>query len=451
MRILIIFLLIIQCALGAQIKVLNQKVVAKEPLSIVISTYGKDAEFENIDKLGGYTIIEKKELVNTVFLNKDIAYEKRLVVTIVPEESFTIEPIRIKNADKETLTKPLFVEVFPPEDIVGGNYFIELDSSKQKLYVNEPTVVTMRLFENKQKRLLDLLYTPPSKRDFFVKQLGQEKSYVEGDFIVHEVRYLYYPQKEGNLTISGAQARIGIPVRAKDMFGETVVPKHRVIESQAIDVNVAPLPQKVDLVGNVTLESHIGSQKVKANEPIFLEYVLSGEANFDDFKGFAIDIEGATVYEGKTEITPNGFTQNFSIVADKSFQIPPMTIRYFDTTDETVKELQTQTYNVEVATATVKSDAKTVIVVKEKISLQSVLVAFILGALSVLGAFFLKSKIKSKEKIKRSSLQEVVPFCDNDDVFEIAKAIYNAKNQNKKFTDEEKKIIKTVKKHKREV
>gem|GEM_PF-6420287 len=451
MKVVIIFLFIAQCVFGAQIKVLNEKAVANEPLSVVISTYGKDARFEDINSLGGYEIIEKKELVNTVFLNKDIVYEKRLILTIVPQQSFTIEPVHIKNAANETSTKPLFVEVSPPEDIVGGNYFIKLNISKQKLYLYEPATVTMRLFENKQKRLLDLLYTPPSKSGFFVKQLGQEKSYVEGEFIVHEVRYLYYPQKEGNLTIQGAQARIGIPVRAKDMFGETVVPKHRVIESQDIDLEVAPLPEKVDLVGNVKLESSIGSQKVKANEPVFLEFVLSGEANFDDFKGFAVDIENAVVYEGKTQVTPKGFTQSFSIVSNESFQIPQMQVRYFDTADETVKVLQTDAYSVEVATSKIKTDEKTVVVTKEVVSVHAVLIAFIAGVFSVFGAFFIKYKMKSKEKIKKTSLQELVPFCDKDDVFDVAKAIYSEKRENKKPSTDKKTVRETIKKYKKEI
>lgn len=449
-KIFLYLLLSVNLLHAAQIKLMQEEAVEGENFTIVVAAQGKEIKFLPIDTIGGYDIVKKEQVINTVFINKNVAYEKRLVLTIQPTQPFEIDPVEVMVDGVKEKTQKVTVNVKKARDLTTDKYFITLKAHKNEVFQHEPVQITMQLFELKEKRLLDLLYSPPSKDNFFVKQLGQERSYVENKYVVHEMQYLYYPQVEGNLTIKGAQARIGIPVKAKDMFGQTLIPKHKVIESNDIVINVKPVNEDVDLVGQVTMQTALNGTSLKENEPLFFEITLSGKANFDDFKGFKIEINDATVYEGETKISHNGFKQSFSIVSNKSFKIPVLSVKVFDTKEQKVKTIASKEYQVSIETEK-KETVKEIIVQKEVISWQIVVLSFFIGTITTVLSGLVIYKYKSKEKIKKTKFQELVPFSQEDEVYRLLKQLYKTKKGKSDIDIKDKKIKEILQKYKKSI
>jgi len=383
-----------------ELKVKKQEAVAFEPFEIVVEAQGREVEFDRVERIGGYEVAQSNYVKNTLIINNQISYESRLVLSIYPEDDFVIEPIGAVVDGKRVYTKEMEIKVRKPQSNAQREYFMQLSSDKESVYEKEPILVTVKLFESKERKLLDISYSPPSKKGFFVKQLGNEKKYEEDGYIVYEISYLYYPQKSGTLEIDAATARIGVPVRVRDFFGETVVAKHQKISSNALKIDVKPLPQSVDLVGEADLKVEISNTKVDANEPIFLDIEIKGRANFDDFKGFAIDIDGVTVFEGAKEIEFDHFKQSFSLVAQESFEIPSFEVVLFDTNDETVKVIASEAIAIEVEAKNIRETTKeTIIITKEVTALWKIVLGFVLGGFTgVIATIFLMKKRTKRGK-----------------------------------------------------
>ncbi len=231
-------------------------------------------------------------------------------------------------------------------------------TDKKSVIVGEPLVVTVyfslqngvRLSENPQ-------YRKPEFKGFFVKEIGNERSYREGGRQVTELKYLLTPKSEGNYTVGPATAKIGVAdTSRRDIFGRFFGTVWTPIASNTVEIEVKPAPQDTDLVGHFTLESSIDAQHVKANKPVNLTVRIEGTGSLEDFEFPNYEIDGVTVYsdDAKIETRIEGktlhsiYVKSFAFISDHDFKIPPRTLSVYDPVKKAVEQLEVPAYQIKV-------------------------------------------------------------------------------------------------------
>lgn len=111
------------------------------------------------------------------------------------------------------------------------------------------------------------------------------------------------------------------------------------------------------LTGRIGFEVKSDRPMVRAHEPFHLSLYVRGSGNLDQFVPYELNISGVKVFAEPPQqsITPasEGFEgeirQEFALIAEKSYVIPPLRLRVFDTAENRLKELKTLPIHVEVS------------------------------------------------------------------------------------------------------
>jgi hypothetical protein len=208
----------------------------------------------------------------------------------------------------------------------------------------------VRLSDNPQ-------YSKPEFKGFFVKEIGSEKSYRDGNRQVTELRYLLIPQSEGNFTLDQATAKIGVADRSRrDMFGRFFGTNWTDIASNTVNIEVKPKPEDTDLVGSFSIENSIDKQSVKENKPVNLTIKISGEGSLEDFEFPEYEIDGVTIYSDNAKVETHvvnntlksTYVKSFAFISDHDFTIPARIISVYDIKKGAVNNLKIPAYEVKV-------------------------------------------------------------------------------------------------------
>jgi hypothetical protein len=343
----------------------KNEVVQGNMVQLKIKATGSSVEFPNIRKIGGSDVLGRHKGQNNSFtyINGEMKNMRSssLVLTFAPQHNMTIPSYEVTIDGKTYKTKPLELKVVKstaPKVANNNKYSLQMRANKKSVMVGEPLLVTVyfslengvRLSENPQ-------YNAPAFKDFFVKEIKDEKSYAEGNRQVTELRYLLIPKREGNFTIEPATAKVGVAdTSRRDMFGRFFGTVWTPIVSNSIDIEVKELPQSSDLVGNFYIDSSIDKQQVKANKPVNLKVKIEGEGSLEDFEFPEYDIDGVTVYsdDAKVETRIIGkklkstYTKSFAFISDANFTIPKRSITVYNTKNNELKTLTIPSYEIKV-------------------------------------------------------------------------------------------------------
>ena len=116
-------------------------------------------------------------------------------------------------------------------------------------------------------------------------------------------------------------------------------------------------PNSAALTGNITLEARVDHTTVRAYEPLHLSIFIKGSGNLDRFVPYELNISGVKVFAEPPQklLSPSrdGYSgevrQEFALVAEKPYVIPPMRLSVFDTVHNRMKMLQSAPIQVEVS------------------------------------------------------------------------------------------------------
>jgi len=352
-------------AAGVEATLSNTEIVQGNMAQFKIKAIGNRAEFPNIAEIAGMPVLGRHESQNNSYsyINGKMSNERSttLVLTFAPQKDMTVPSYEVKVDGTVYKTDPLSLKVTKvTAPAMGGNsqFSLKLRVNKKSVIVGEPLLATVyfslkhgvRMSENPQ-------YNKPEFKGFFTEEVGQEKSYNEGDRQVTELRYILTPKAEGNFTVGPATAKIGLADRnRRDMFGRFFGTTWVPIASNMVDVEVKRKPQDTDLVGNFTMEHSIDNQKVKANKPVNLTVKITGEGSLEDFEFPAYEIDGVTIYSDDAKISTDlqgekinsQYVKSFAFISDHDFTIPARTISVYDIKSKTVKTLEIPSYDVKV-------------------------------------------------------------------------------------------------------
>jgi len=236
-----------------------------EPLYFSLQVVGEKISFPQVDKIDGFSVESVGTSRSITNINGNITSKITKRFRLFPTKDILIPSftLTVDGKNYTTETKKVSKEKITKTDSI---YFeLNLKAKKKALYVGESTIVTVQFKHRKDMQIVDLGLAVPTFENFWSKQLENAKKYEEGNYIVQELEYLLFPQKEGSLTVEPIKidvATLDLNRNSYSFFNRST--KNKRIFSNALTFDVKPLPQDVKLIGEFSLTSSVDKTHLKA-------------------------------------------------------------------------------------------------------------------------------------------------------------------------------------------
>jgi len=391
---------------------------------LVIEATGDEIHLPKIDRIGPYPIASSAIQETITQKGEHFIHKKIQTITFFPDKNITIPSFSLTIDGKEIHTKPLELNLKAYRTTPLVQFLLQ--ANKDEAFVGEPIIINLVLKIKDNLKLVDYDLKMPKFDHFWVKELKSEPTKHRGAFIIKKITLLATPQKSGNFTIGPAVFRYAISQKGVDLFGFSITaPAWKSALSNTLKFHIKPLVKDVDLVGDFALAAFVDKKRAKPNEPIHLKVVIAGKGNLENFDGFSLDIDGATIYTDKPKIEQNyenghlkaRFEQRFTIIADRNFTIPALEVDYFSLRFKKIKKLQTKPIIVAIENSSYSEVKRTPLSKEVKKSavrwyfdLKSFLIGFVGGALFILLIPFLKNYKRVSRQQKRVALNSLMPY-----------------------------------------
>jgi hypothetical protein len=470
-------------AFGASVtaKVDNTEVVRGGSVELTLEARGDDVKFPTIDRVGDYVVESISNMSKSSYriINNRSSQEilKEQVIRFTPDINMTIPPFEIEVDNQKLMTKAIEIVVVDskaPTPNGSAKFTLSMKSNKSTLYVGEPTLLSIYFSVRADVDLMDFRSEQPQLQGFITKELKGDRSHRQGEYVVHEFRYMITPTIEGSSTIAPIRAKVAERTETRDSFFGTFFdkPKWSQIVSNGVDLSIKPLPHSSDLVGDFNISTEIDTQNIKPNKPINLTINISGEGSLEDFDNISYDIDGVTIYSDDATISSqvidskivSKYSKKFVFIGDSNFTIPSKSISSFNYKTNKSKELTIDSYDI-----VVKGKSRAVVVqsatppqttiqptednpLPKEESLDTTLLligSFLLGALSMLGVLklpLLWSYIRPKKVV--NSLEILYPHTnDSHEVEEMVRRLYAKRGGDKSIKIDKKELAKLVERY----
>ncbi len=421
---------------------------------------GDNISRPNIQRLCDTDVISTSSQTSVNIVNGNIRKRYILSYKFIPQKSCKIKPIEIEIDDKAEFSNAIYIEVKPVTGAKDKNFQLILESSKKELYVGESFNVTLLFKQKIDAEALDSEFLPPKFKGFWIKKESKPKRINNANFVFTTIVYTLAPQRVGKLNIQKAHMRIASRTARTNSWGDwSPTVKWKTYFSNGLDVNIKPLPNGVDLVGDFSIKVKVDKKEVDANEAINITIEISGLGNLEDVKSFKPYIDGVSVFDEKMEIKDTKLTQKIALISEKDFSVPTFTLKYFDSKTKEIKIISTKKIDIKVKNSRPKEelivkreDSKKIVQENnETIELDKItlIITFIIGLISGILLMLLKSFRKSKKqngisiKDPKMLLMKLLPYKDDNEVKKIVGILENNIYANKK-EEYDKKVLKEV-------
>ncbi|HEX2062059.1 MAG TPA: BatD family protein [Thermoanaerobaculia bacterium] len=304
------------------------------------------------------------------------AFIGRIVLNAPDGQRDTLDAVQVQVVADRT-SESNDAEVVLRELLASGRepLFVVAEMRKSRVYVGEPVDVTWWLYNAATVQQWQVVQVP-KLAEFWAEERPRheatERVYV-GDFMVQRMpvrRVTLFPLQSGNLTIGGMTIEAAVLRRSRRgpfaMFeGELT---ETTFTSAPLSLEVLPIPPgpPVDAVGDLTLTCEPAVQR--NGGPVVLRVGLTGLGNvraaspprFERAVAGTVQIEGGEVSVSRDE---NAFGMSrqwrYLIFPSRagSLEIPPLTLRLFNTRAGTRRELRCDAAFFQALTATPPSVA----------------------------------------------------------------------------------------------
>ena len=262
--------------------------------------------------------------------------------------------------------------------ISGSDLFIKVSANKKRVYEQEPILLTYKVYT--LVGLTSLRGDMPDLKSFYTQEvsLPTQKSFSIETFNGRPYRtttwsqYVMFPQMTGKLQIPSItfegivvqQNRNIDPFEAFFNGGSGYIEVKKKIIAPGIDIEVLPLPERPagfsGGVGHFTVSASLSKTETKANDPVSVRITVSGKGNLKLVKQPQIELpKDFDKYEpkvtDKTKLTTAGIEG--SMIYDilivprhqGHYEIPPVSLTYFDTTTKSYKTVTSGPLKLDVA------------------------------------------------------------------------------------------------------
>jgi hypothetical protein len=366
-------------------------------LTVSVSGNVKSIPEPLLPALNDFSVYSAGRSHNFSYTNGQLSSSVTFNYILAPRKAgkFTIGPAKITVDGKTFETTPIEItvtaggeaEAAPPAtgeqkkaqkapQLRGKDLFIRTSVDKKKAYVNEQITLTfqfyqgVRLFNNPE-------YTPPSLTGFWSEDLPPKRQFyktVDGrQYFVQELKIALFPTSTGKLTIGPAELKCTVEdldrflnrdpfaMFDRDLLSLFRQGKPQILKSQAIEVEVLPLPE-IDkpadfsgTVGDFKLKVSLDKSEVEVGQPITLKARISGVGNIksvsepviaelSDFRTYS---SGSSENVSKDNYTVQGVKTYEEVLIPRKagkYTLPPVKFSFFDPKDKTYRQLESQPF-----------------------------------------------------------------------------------------------------------
>ncbi|WP_300368568.1 BatD family protein [Hydrogenimonas sp.] len=475
-RVILLLLALIPLAAEVKVSVDENPVIAGESVEMTIEAEGEDIRFPDIATIDEYNVTtEGMQRFERLEENRTVVKWIKLFA-FTPKKSVTIPSYEVVVDGKVEKTNPLFVQVQPAGKRISDDFKIEMETSRTTAYVGQMVDVTIRFREKRDIPVMNVDFVPIRYENFWVKRVDKKRTYAEGDYLVHEIHYLFFPQIAGTLTIGPAEVKVAMTKKIRDAFGFIVRrPQWITLSSRSVDLHVEPLPEGVRLVGNFTIHSEASPRRVEKGNPVSLMVHVEAEGNIEDFELPSLQIDGVTIYGEEPKIEQHyshgvyrgSWEKRYVLIAEKSFTIPSFGIRYFDPDRERIETAASEPISIEVtgagaAVSHIRSKSENVLKWEGKMDMMWIYMNLALAFLLGMGVMYLLMRWGRRRREKRRltlysvggdavMLQRLMPYIsESKEAAQMAENIYAAIFEGKAVKVERKAFEKLMKELKRD-
>lgn len=237
----------------------------------------------------------------------------------------------------------------------------------KQVYLHQATTLSMQCRFDKMGKNDDVEFTPPKESGFDFKLLSEDRRF-EGERQTITYQYLLFAKEAGRFDIKlepkmlfTTQSAIDNVIIGRDNVNDLETEKEIAkIDPISIDVLETGLP----LTGQLSLHIKNDIQLASAYEPVHLEIAIKGEGNLQALQDLEFDIEGVEVFSDEAEkdfvLSTKGYTgtwtQRFAFVAKEDFEIPSVSVAYFDPVLKQKRELKSEAIKIQIDTGGIKAE-----------------------------------------------------------------------------------------------
>lgn len=322
-----------------------------------LSITGKNIMRPQIQSLCNSDIVSTGSRTNIEMLNGTYSKSYILSYQFSPQKDCVIEPIEVEVDGVIEKSNSVSLKINPADATKTSPFILSLESGVKEVFVGEPFEVTLLFKQKSDAEAIDSKYLAPDFKGFWKKYESKPIQHKEGEYIVTKVTYKIAPQRAGQLTVVPAKMQIASRSNARDMFGMWMQNVNwKTYFSNEISVEVKPLPNGVDLVGNFAMHVSVDKNEINANEALNAVVTIQGEGNLEDIKTLKPYIDNVSIFDEKIDIQNSILNQKIAFVADANFTIPPFVIKYFDLKSKEIKTISTDAIPIKVNGAKVKKE-----------------------------------------------------------------------------------------------
>ncbi len=415
-----------------------------------ISANGQNIQLPKIEKIDDFLVQSLGTSTQTNIINGQRTDKYIKTYSFTPNKSITIPTFEVKINGNIEKTQSKQIVMQKVEKTVSDDYNLDIAVDKKKVYVGEAVKFTLLFKYKKDLNIIGLEFAKPKFEDFWVKELkANENLPVDTEYTYQKLEYILFPQKSGKLTVGPLKIEaVTSQSRYRNSFFVTEPTKRTKIYSNTVTLDVEALPKNVKLIGDFEISSTIDKNKIDEGEAVSYKVTIKGRGNLDDIDELQLDIPHTTIYDNPSEKkytmkndTYGGvYTKVFSIVPTQNFTIPPISLKYFDKRNTTVKEIKTKSYDIEVkqkekktTQLEVNSEDKSTLQLKDnmqtvQISNKEKIFYFIAGLvlgiiITIVVGIVLKNRGKTKEDIP--FIKQVKQIKTPDELLKVLVAFIN--------------------------
>lgn len=370
----LLFILTLNLFGGVRAYLLQPSIEQGQSATLVLSAKGESIKFPVIDQMDGFPIVSRQSRQSIELNNGVVTKQLDHYVTFYPDHNVTIPAYEVIVDGKKEVSESLLLHVSQTAASTHQEPFsFEMKVSNTTPMRHEGVKLSFIFKRNKNENLVDMRFLKPTLEGFWVKEVGKDNPRVEGDDVVHTVQYMIYPQKSGELHIVPAKIEVARHVASREMFINQI--QWKSVMSNDITLHVKPL-EGVDLLGEFAMDMHIDKNEIASNEALNVVLKITGEGNFDDIEPFVLNLPDATVFSDAPKVTTwmegeklkGEFVQKFAINAQKSFEITPLELRFYDPLKQRIERHETKSQMIKVVGAPLLSQTEKGVAKEEKMS-----------------------------------------------------------------------------------
>jgi hypothetical protein len=241
----------------------------------------------------------------------------------------------------------------------GSSFQWRVLEAPKELYVSQSGVVRYECEFDTSAADYTIEFKPKGGEEYIAKILTQRDRISNGKRI-QTFDVLITPTVTGTVTVK-LEALVRHTTFASienATIGRDNVKKYDFNDEKVIlpSVTITAKANSAALTGDIAFSVSVDPQSVRAYEPVHLSILVKGSGNLDQFVPYELNISGVKVFAEPPQKTLTasvaGFSgeirQEFALVAEKSFTIPPLSLSVMDTTKQQEKTLTTEMIPIDV-------------------------------------------------------------------------------------------------------